>query len=503
MISCFRTMHKKATQFLFVPPLAFSVFVVADTATAQPTPVDLGTLGGPTSTAVAVNARGEVVGNSDTIAGRLDPFVWTRDRGLMSLDSLGAYARAVNASGQVVGEAWMADGGIRAFSWTPVAGMTDLGALGGTRSLAWSVNANGQVVGNAYSDDGLERAFSWSAAGGMIDLGTLGGGWASAISALTDSGRTLNNSGQVVGSSATANGAPHAFMWTAARGMIDLGTLRGGYSYAASLNELGQVVGFSDGHAFVWSASSGMIDLGTLGGATSYATGINDNGQVIGQSQTPTGENHAFSWTSDRGLVDLGTLGGDMSIATAVNVSGVVVGYSDLGRGDGSAHAFSWTDAGGVVDLGTLGGRDSFALAINDRGDIVGGSHIPGHMLHATLWPTADTAPPELTIAVQGSGKIWPNNGKMVPVTFTGTVTDASGISAMTFSVSDEYGAVQPSGRVALSDGRFSITVRLEASRRGSDRDGRRYVMRVSATDTAGNSSSRTTAVTVPHDSGK
>jgi hypothetical protein len=40
----------------------------------------------------------------------------------------------------------------------------------------------------------------------------------------------------------------------------------------------------------------------------------------------------------------------------------------------------------------------------------------------------------------------------------------------------------------------------LEASRRGSDRDGRRYTLAVRANDEAGNAGSATGAVIVPHD---
>src|SRR5207342_3492248 len=58
----------------------------------------------------------------------------------------------------------------------------------------------------------------------IVDLGTLGGSETVALD--------LSNSGQVVGSSLTATGDRHAFSWTQAGGMVDLGTLGGSFSHA-------------------------------------------------------------------------------------------------------------------------------------------------------------------------------------------------------------------------------------------------------------------------------
>jgi probable HAF family extracellular repeat protein len=57
-------------------------------------------------------------------------------------------------------------------------------------------------------------------------------------------------------------------------------------------------------HAFLWP-NGRMIDLGTLGGAYSYAADINDHGQVVGYTNIVTGEGRPFLWEKGR-VTDLG-----------------------------------------------------------------------------------------------------------------------------------------------------------------------------------------------------
>ena len=114
-----------------------------------------------------------------------------------------------------------------------------------------------------------------------------------------------------------------------------------------------------------------------------------------------------------------------------------------------------------------------------------------------------DTTPPVVTVAATPT-TLWPPSGKMVPVTVSGTITDLeSGVKASTaaYVVTDEYGQVHPSGSVDLQpDGSYSFTIQLRASRRGTDLNGRRYVVTVTANNGAGAPGSATIAVIVPHD---
>ena len=66
---------------------------------------------------------------------------------LGTLGGTSSQAVAVNNSGQVVGYSKIAGNETHAFSWTKKGGMVDLGTLGGTSSRAAAVNSGGQVVG--------------------------------------------------------------------------------------------------------------------------------------------------------------------------------------------------------------------------------------------------------------------------------------------------------------------------------------------------------------------
>jgi probable HAF family extracellular repeat protein len=244
-----------------------------------------------------------------------------------------------------------------------------LGTLGSGISRATGVNDHGQVVGWSRSAEGVTHAFIWTAAAGMRDLGTLGGDFSSAVA--------INNSGLTIGDSRTADGLSHAVAWTAAAGAIDL-VPQSACSTAVALNDTGMVVGWfntSDAfcntrssHAFVWTAASGAIDIGTLGGAASYATAVNGQGMVVGGSTIPgDAATHAFAWSPARSMTDLGTIGGNFAEALAVNDAGMVTGAATI-AGDTARHPFVWTDADGMIDLG----RSGFPRGINNRGVVVG-----------------------------------------------------------------------------------------------------------------------------------
>src|SRR6185436_9400809 len=104
---------------------------------------------------------------------RLCPSYTALDLGTLGGTSSSAYA--VNASGQVVGQASTAAGDQHAFRWQNGT-MTDLGTLGGASSWAGDINTGGQVVGSSRTTPGSTQTHAVLWQGGvMTDLGTLGG----------------------------------------------------------------------------------------------------------------------------------------------------------------------------------------------------------------------------------------------------------------------------------------------------------------------------------------
>lgn len=336
--------------------------------------------------ALALGAR-ESVERSTAPTPPFPPSVVAREITITDLGTLGgssAHAAAINGLGHVAGQSSTASGTIHGFIWTPEGGMHDLGTLpGGVQSVAGDINDLGQVVGRSNRAFQFHpRAFLGTAAGGMIDLGTLGGCCSEAYA--------INNLGHVVGRAATAAGQYHAFLWTAGTGMIDLDASNSAASVATDINDLGQIVGLNGSRAVLWMPDGHMVDLQALG-LDGVPAAMNNAGQIVGVTDTRSGM-RAYLWSETGGMTLLGALGGGQSYSAAsgINDLGQVVGQAQdaLGRW----RPFLWTAVRGMIDLGTLGGtwattNLNLASDINEGGQIAGRSETPTVFeVHATRW---------------------------------------------------------------------------------------------------------------------
>ena len=337
---------------------------------------------------------------------------------------------------------------------------TNLGHFaGGTDSFAHAVSSDGNtIVGQSTSTGGLNRAFRWTAATGMVDLGS---GSSFGIS---------NNASVVVGESVFSNKL-RAFRWTATTGMANLGALDGNSSRALALSPDGNVVvgRSSNGtyllngwlpvtstQAFRWTAS-GMVGLGTLGAMTdgsnfSAASGVSDDGSVVVGSSTAAGANQrAFRWTSSAGMTDIGTLG-THSYADDVSGDGAfIVGSSELSANN--SRAFLWDAVYGMRDLGSL----LTANGVNLQGaTILSAADISGGGLHYHVAGTLNrNGSSQAFIATLDAVNIYKfSTDRTVSVSFGGNVpVSVTGGAVVSLSGSNSY-----TGGTLILDGSLNIS---------------------------------------------
>jgi len=355
---------------------------------AQGGMVDLGSLGGTVSVAGAINSLGAVVGGA-SFPGDLivHGFYWTPGSPLVDMGTLPGLATAsynpsaLNTNGVAVGTCFAPDGTSVAFTWSKATGIKKLVGLGGTINNALAINSSGVAVGTSQNAAGAFRAVEWTATGAVKDLGDLGGGSASA----TD----INDNGQITGQATNTFGVSHAFLWQKGK-MTDLGSLAGPAesSGGAHINALGHVVGISTDAAqvntrvFLWTPQSGLRDLGALEtGADTNSPALNDNDQVVGTSGFQNGW-RAFSWTAAGGMVNLGAFEGS-SYGVAVNNLGQIIGTAESPVG---TRSFLTTSGAPLQDLGTLAGGRSAAYAASNLGEVVGESVASDRLNHGFYW---------------------------------------------------------------------------------------------------------------------
>jgi probable HAF family extracellular repeat protein len=272
--------------------------------------------------------------------------------------------------------------------------VTDLGVLGkGPNATSNDMNSIGWVAGQSnLVPNGPQHSFLWYGAGPLVDIGTLGGPNSGA------GGPNLYGEAAVGSELAVKDPDNEDFcafgthlecraaIWRYGK-LTALRTLPGGRNdNAFELNNLGQVVGFSENgvrdstcvkatpfqvfrvEAVRWEPNGEIHELPPLKGDTvAFGFGINDHGQAVGSSGTCATQGlppanvtglHAVLWERDGTPVYLGTLGDakntTSNAATSINDRGQVVGTSQFT--DGTIHSFIWSKETHMHSIGTLPG---------------------------------------------------------------------------------------------------------------------------------------------------
>ncbi len=191
---------------------------------------DLGGFGGTCTIAVAINNRGQIVGESNGVGDQTSPaFIWEKGSFQALGGSLGgdfSGASAINEGGEAVGFAYLANdpvnGPYHAALWKHIGELTDLGTLGGDScSFASSINDKTQVIGISIPGCTFQistvRPFLWME-GSLYDLNEL---IPAGSSLHLVSVETINNRGEIAGMGLDASGNEHSFLLLPCHGEND------------------------------------------------------------------------------------------------------------------------------------------------------------------------------------------------------------------------------------------------------------------------------------------
>lgn len=281
----------------------------------------------------------------------------------------------VNNAGQVAGhrQQFSSDTPVAfRYDGTPGAG-GQLRLIGSVPSFAHGINNAGSVVGS-ITWNSVNHAFRYDGApfeeGTLQDLGTLGG--------LRSTAYGINDLGQVVGYSLTANGSTRAFLYEGEVGhagtMYDLGVPSPEYSSssASAINSSGVIVGTADHTSSQNSipfryegrpGAGGQMRVMESFGYSAGVAAINEAGFAVGtiHMPNPSGISGSTLWRTDGTAINLDAWldaidpieGAHWSLRTLrdISESSLVTGY---GMRDGRYSAFALDVSSLVPEPATL-----------------------------------------------------------------------------------------------------------------------------------------------------
>jgi hypothetical protein len=371
--------------------------------------------------------------------GQLDVSSWTSIQAIAA----GAYHTVgLNEDGTVVAVGYNGNGQLDVSSWTSIQAI----AAGAYHTVG--LNEDGTVVAVGYTGYDQLNVSSWTS------MKAIAAGWYHTVG--------LNEDGTVVAVGYTGYGQLNVSSWT------NIKAIATGWYHTVGLNEDGTV-------AAVGYNGYGQLNVSTWTNIMPVCEANRDVTPPITTAMTirTLGSNNGW-YASDV----------QMTLTAADNIGGsgvkeihyTVDGTETVVQGSSASHS--------IVDDGT---HAVTYYAIDNAGNV----ETPPQEMSINI----DKTPPSAPSLSASPSILWPPNHKMVNVLIGGSITDGgSGIASTIITVTDEYGIYN------MTVPGFGIAIPLESWRAGTDMDGRLYTITAVITDKAGNQSTGTTTVLVPHD---
>lgn len=228
--------------------------------------------------------------------------------------------------------------------------LVNLGTLGSDYSWASGINNQGQIVGRSETADGVLKAFIWDDQNGM-----------QAIGEDYYYSPAINDNGVAVVSNSS-----RLCTWDSTNGLQEA---LPNYFNPHEINNAGQIVGTYNSKPAIWSEAEGLRTFGYAG----MPVGINNLGQFVGGIRF---------WDADGTVTFLEGVDGASGSGSSINDKMQITGSSEIGD-TGIRHAVIWDmKAGTIQDIGALGDY-GVGSDINENGDVAGYDYSVGH---AFLW---------------------------------------------------------------------------------------------------------------------
>lgn len=288
---------------------------------------DLGTFGGNSSFASAINNHGVVVGTAYDENNDINAFIYDGD--LKRIDPQARQAFGINDNGTVVGSVTLG-----AFSYSST--NNNFSLLGNQTDSAYDINNNETIVG--YVRSSTNYAFSYTD-GNLTNLGILPGSY-------TSGAYGINDNGVIVGNSSTK-----AFVYQDNQ-LTSLEPTLGDFSFALDINNNDIITGYyrnSDNLYDSFFVKDGeLLSFVDFNGYNTFSQAINDNGLSVGRYTTGNLPDDSFAYLADLDgsifdLNDLDILNNtfdQLTVARDINNRGQIVGS---GLVNGETRAFLLT----------------------------------------------------------------------------------------------------------------------------------------------------------------